>query len=39
MKTIVMMKHTGRRRLRRLIQQLLWPSTHEAPRSLIPSAV
>jgi hypothetical protein len=39
MNTIMMLKHTGRRRLRRLIQQLLWPSAHDAPRSLIPSAI
>jgi hypothetical protein len=38
MKINVMMRVTGRRRLRRLIQQLLWPSTRVTPPdTLVPA--
>ena len=38
MRTNLMMRATGRRKLRRLLQQLLWPSVRVAPRStLVPA--
>jgi hypothetical protein len=39
MKSNPMMRTLGRRRLRRLLQQLLWPSARVAPRTTLLAAL